>query len=166
MLHFYYVDHDYAEHLRKYEPKVPNVDYDGHEKFFCGIVLQIGKINYYAPISHDTRRQQTNILIRDDDRVISSIKFSFMIPIKKKYTHRVDFDAVAKEDPRYANLLRAEHKFCSSHERELISKAKAVYEIGKNKDHALHRVCCDFRLLERKMEGYCHERRESKDKVV
>ncbi len=39
MLAFYYVDKDYADYLREFEPKVPVLDYERYDKFFCGFHL-------------------------------------------------------------------------------------------------------------------------------
>lgn len=46
----------------------------------CGIVLEVNGVKYYAPISHKTEKQQTNLQIYDKGKVISTIRFSFMIP--------------------------------------------------------------------------------------
>ena len=78
MIAFYYVDKKYADYLRTHDRKVPNTDYETHRKFVCGVVLHVNGVKYYAPISHDTQKRQTSIIIRDKGRPISSIKFCFM----------------------------------------------------------------------------------------
>ena len=154
MLSFYYVDKEYASYLRQFDSKVPSLDYDNHNKFFCGIVLNVNNIKYYVPVSHDITKQQTSLIIYDKGRGISSLKFAFMIPVPNSKITRIDFNQIAKKDSKYADLLRAEYYYCSSHEAEILKKAKSVYKIGCNQKHKLHGVCCKFPLLEEKLEDY------------
>lgn len=154
MLSFYYVNKDYVDYLRQFDSKVPTLNYDTHDKFFCGIVLNVGEIKYYVPVSHDTSRQQTSLLIYDGVRAISSLKFAFMIPVPISKINRIDFNEIAKTDTKYADLLRAEYSYCSSHRNEIYNKASSVYRIGCNKNHRLSGVCCDFKKLEEKYTDY------------
>ena len=154
MIAFYYVDKNYLSYLRNYETKVPLQNYNSHDKFYCGVVLSIGNVKYYAPISHDTTKQQTSFLIYNKGKVISSIKFSFMIPVPNKCLTKIDFNTIAINDLNYANLLRAEYNYCSAHEQEINKKAMAVYKIGRNPKHVLHRFCCDFKKLEVLCDNY------------
>ena len=148
MLSFYFVDKDYVNYLRKFDSKVPTLDYVTHDKFFCGVVLSIGGIKYYAPISHDITKQRTNFIIYHRDQEISSIKFSFMIPVPDDVVHRMDFNEIEKTDCKYADLLRTEYEYCRAHTSEIYNKAEAVYKIGTNPRHKLNTVCCDYNTLE------------------
>ena len=159
MLKFYYVDQLYADFLRTYDPKVPALSYEAHDKFFCGVVLKVNEKKYYAPISHDTNRQQTSLLIYDKGRVISSIKFAFMIPVPDNVLNLLDFNTIAQTDLNYANLLRAEYLFCSRHEQIILKKATSVYRIGCNKKHRLNPMCCQFSDLEAHVEEYNKEQK-------
>ncbi len=51
--------------MKKYDKQIPNITYSGNNKFVCGIVLTINGHNYYAPISHLTNKQQTNLQINE-----------------------------------------------------------------------------------------------------
>lgn len=52
-------------------------------------------LNFYAPISSNTKSQQTNMLTRNKHNLpIASIKFSFMIPVPDEYLHMIDFDLI------------------------------------------------------------------------
>ena len=154
MLYFYYVNKEYANFLRQYDEKVPNLNYDSHDKFFCGVVFEINGFKYYAPISHETVKQQTSLIIYDKGRAISSIKFAFMIPVLDEHLTKIDFEVIAKDDPKYADLLRAEYRYCSSIAEKLYDKAKSVYNIGPNKSHRLNFVCCQFKELEKHVNDY------------
>ena len=53
-----------------------------------------------------------------------------MIPVPDNVLTKINFNEIAKTDINYANLLRAEHKYCSSHVNDIQAKAIAVYKIG------------------------------------
>lgn len=155
MLRFYDIDPAYANYLRQFDSRIPNITYTMNSKFVCGIVLSIAGHNYFAPISSNKTRQQTNILIQDDNgTVLSSIKFSFMFPAPNSVISIKDFRAIRATDAAYADLLEKEYEFCRKNEQAIRDKARKVYGIGCNPNHVLHRHCCDFRLLETKYDEW------------
>lgn len=154
MLKFYDIDKDYVKYLQSFDKQVPNIEYDGNNKFVCGIVLSINNQDYYAPISHFTEKQQTNLQIFDNGKAISTIRFSFMIPAYNDVIIEKDFKEISKVDKKYADLLNAEYKYCLSIMPEILKKADSVYKIGCNKNHKLNYTCCDFKLLESACEIY------------
>lgn len=155
MLRFYDIDPAYANYLRQFDNRIPNIAYTTNNKFVCGIVLSISGYNYFAPISSNRTRQQTNILIQDDDgTVLSSIKFSFMFPAPNSVISMKDFKVIRAANPAYADLLEKEYNFCRKNEQAIRDKARKVYGIGYNPNHVLHRHCCDFRLLETKHDEW------------
>lgn len=148
MLKFYDIDKDYVKFLQKYDRQVPNIEYSTNNKFVCGIVLHINGQDYYAPVSHMTDKQQTNLQIFDNHKPISTIRFSFMIPATKDVVVEKNFKDISKVDKSYADLLQAEYIYCVKHEDEILNKALSVYKIGCNKNHRLNYTCCNFKLLE------------------
>ena len=164
MIAFYDVDSEYVDFLKTIDSKVPNIKYDGNNKFVCGIVFKINNIEYYAPVSHMKIQQRTNMLIYKDEEPISSIRFSFMFPAFSDVLKMKDFSEIAKENPQYANLLYTEYKYCITHEREIIKNAQKVYKIGCNKNHTLNYTCCDFKKLEAEYVNYKKEEKQSKSK--
>ena len=112
MLRFYDIDPAYANYLRQFDSRIPNITYTTNSKFVCGIVLSIAGHNYFAPISSNKTRQQTNILIQDDNgTVLSSIKFSFMFPAPNSVISIKDFRAIRATDAAYADWLRKNMNF-------------------------------------------------------
>ena len=151
MLNFYDVKEPYAAYLRKFERRIPNIHYASNNKFVCGIVLSIHGCNYFAPISSNTAKQRTSLLILDErGKAISSIKFSFMFPIPETEVVRKDFAAIRAENPHYADVLTKEYQFCRKNEERILQKAQQVYAIGCNRSHWLAENCCDFLMLEDK----------------
>lgn len=123
MLKFYDINPEYANYLRQFDNRIPNIVYEANNKFVCGIVLSVNKHNYFAPISSSTAKQQTGILIQDDGgNVLSSIKFCFMFPAPNSTISVKDFGAIRALDQSYADLLEKEYAFCKKNEQAIISK--------------------------------------------
>lgn len=154
MLKFYDIDEKYVDFLKAFDRQVPNIRYDSNNKFVCGTVLNINGVKYYAPISHNTTKQKTNIQIFDNGIPISTMRFSFMIPALDFVLKEKKFSEIEKYDRNYANLLRAEYKFCKDNKKDIYDKAMAVYKIGCNKNHKYNYTCCDFKLLEEHYKEY------------
>ena len=149
VLKFYDIDTEYADFLRKYDGSIPNIKYGKNNKFACGVVLSINGYKYFAPISSNTKKQQTSILIYNKDgKAISSIKLCFMFPAPPSAVSYKNFAEISKQDPAYARLLEIEWRFCRDNESVIYKKANKIYGIGRNKSHVLNKYCCDFLSLE------------------
>ena len=150
-LKFYDIDENYIDYLKTFDHQVPNIRYSKFNKFFCGIVLQVGQYNYFAPVTSLTKQQRTNFLIYDKGRAISSIRFSFMIPAFSEVLTLKDF---SEQPQTYKDLLNAEIKYCNQKVDKIYKKAEEVYKIGTNRSHPLSYTCCNFKLLEEKSIEY------------
>lgn len=157
MIRFYDIDQDYVNYLKTIDRQIPNIHYSSNNKFVCGIVLDINDVQFYAPISHNTQKFQTSMIIYDGMKPMSSIRFSFMLPATENVLTVKDFKEIAKIDQHYADVLAAEYKFCVRYEDAIRKKALAVYNIGCNKNHRLNFTCCDFKKLEEKYLLYKKE---------
>jgi len=153
-LKFYDIDGDYINYLKTFDHQVPNIYYSQYNKFFCGIVLQIDEFDYFAPVTSLRKQQRTNFLIYDKGRVISSIRFCFMIPAFDEVLSLCDF---SKQPRTYQDLVNAEIKYCNKNVDKIYKKAKEVYKIGTNSKHPLYHTCCNFKLLEEKSLNYSSE---------
>ena len=154
MIEFYDIDPNYTDFLQRYDTKVPNIRYDSNNKFVCGVVLDVNNVRYFAPVSHMTTRQRTNILIYDQNIPIASIRFSFMFPAVESVIRRKDFSDIALRNPDYARLLRKEYSFCIRNANNIISKANQVYRNVCNGNSWFRSVCCDFQTLEQHYMEY------------
>ena len=151
-LKFYDIDKNYAAYLHKVDEKIPNISYSKHDKFMCGVVLNIHNMSYFAPVSHFNKKLRTNFVIYDLDKndktkliPISSIRFSFMFPANYDVLKVRDFD---KEDPAFRKLLEKELHYCNNNLSKIYSSALDTYKIGINKKNPLNRYCCNFKKLE------------------
>lgn len=157
-LKFYEVDGEYIKYLRvNGDQKIPNIEYEKHKKFFCGIVLTINNFNYFAPVSSYNKKVHTSFLIMDKDRetkelkAISSLRFSFMFPCPIEYLSQKDF---SKEDEKYKILLRKELHYCNINREKIKKMANEVYKLGLNEKNRQKFNICDFKKLEEKCLEY------------
>jgi protein AbiQ len=159
-LDFYEIDPGYIEYLIHIDAKVPKVDYsasNAHDKFLCGIVLQVYDHKYFAPISSFKKHQRTNIIIKNEKgREISSIRFSFMIPVPSGV---LKLKAIKDEiSPKYRRLLNWELQFCRKNAKAIFSRAKFVYDsVVVKRDALMIKNCCDFKALEDASIIYANE---------
>lgn len=158
MLKFYEVDNNYIKYLKeKGDIRIPNISYEKYKKFFCGIVLTINNLNYFAPVSSYNKKVNTNFLIMDKDREtkeykpISSLRFSFMFPCPIECLSEKKF---SKEDIKYQNLLRKELHYCNKHREEIIKLANKVYKLGLEENTRRKFNICNFILLEERCIEY------------
>ncbi|GHS85062.1 hypothetical protein AGMMS49957_00340 [Synergistales bacterium] len=99
-------------------------------------------------------KQRTNLIIKDaNGNDISSIRFSFMIPIPPGSATLKD---IANEpSPQYKNLLDLEVRFCNRNKDAIFSRARFVYNaVTIKKDPLMVKNCCDFKALEVACERY------------
>ncbi len=161
MLNFYYIDNTYIQYLRTYDKKIPEMGYNSHDKFICGVVLQIKGMNYYAPISSNKTVYRTSYAIKYRENILGTIRFSFMFPADDNLIKMVNFNEIYKEDSAYAELLRTEWRHCIAHEDIILRKAMSVYSIGRNKNHKLNYTCCDFKVLEDAYQQWLSNRNDA-----
>jgi protein AbiQ len=156
-LKFYEVDAEYIKFLSKIDHKVPKIDYSStskHDKFLCGIVLKVCEHNYFAPISSFITPQRTNIIIKNNQgRALSSIRFSFMMPIPDGVATLKDIGAEKSREYRF--LLNNELQFCIRNVEYIRLRAKTVYNtVVEGKNRIMVQNCCDFKVLERACAEY------------
>jgi protein AbiQ len=150
-LDFYQIDANYIGYLLKFDNRVPMVDYSeagAHNKFLCGVVLNVNNHDYFAPISSFKTPQRTNIIIKDDNgKDVASIRFSFMIPIPPGVA---SVKRITEEpSSKYRIPLNMELQFCRKNANAIYSKARFVYEsVIIKKDPLMVKNCCDFKILE------------------
>lgn len=147
-LNFYTVDQDYVDELKAIEPKIPDIQYETHNKFVCGILFRISGFDYFAPVSSFTKQQKTNFIIKNvNNKPVGCIRFSFMFPIPEDHRAVKNFH---EEDYRRKRLLLEELVYCNRKAKQIVSKAQHVYRMATTgADAHMAAVCCDFKKLER-----------------
>lgn len=156
-LQFYTVDVKYADFLRKYDEKVPYIEYPKHNKFFVGVVIQIGDLKYFAPVSSFNKKAKNTFNIADGDKIISSVRFNFMFPVIDGTYHLIDIDT--EFSGKYWDLVQYEYQFCNNNRGEIKRLAKTTYykrcrTKRPEEKKFLNKVVIDFKLLEKKCRNY------------
>jgi protein AbiQ len=156
-LDFYEINAGYIAYLLKFDSKVPYIDYSEtskHDKFMCGIVLSVNGFDYFAPISSFAVQQRTNMVIKNEKgKPVSSIRFSFMIPIPQGVATPKSIKN--EPSPEYRRLLDLELRFCRRNEKAIRRMAKHIHNSVVNiKDPIMVKNCCDFSKLESACTNY------------
>ena len=156
---FYYVSSAFIKYLQNVEIKsrgftrVPNIEYDSNQnpKFFVGVVFQINKYKYFAPMSHFKTQKPNNVLINittdKKNPIKGSIRLNYMFPVLDEYLSRVEINNIP--DEKYRRLVKKELDFCKNNKRLIKSIALQTYiDVILGADADLMNNACDFRLLE------------------
>lgn len=153
-LFLYYVDDKYINYLHNVEPKVPQAQsYYKNKKFYCGVVFSINGYDYFAPVSSCKDNYKTSIVIKDKNTPISSIRFSFMVPVDKSMIKKLNIDD-SSFTPEYKILLAKEIRFIKKNEKAIRQKASKIYQYVTSGDPFHISVCCDFKKLEVHLKKY------------
>ena len=156
-LEFYKVDKKFLAFLYSNDKKkngfscVPTMNYAAtqKEKFMCGVVLKIGSLDYFAPVSSYTIKKSNNVLLYSDDgRVTSSIRLNFMFPVAKGTYQRYDFEK--ETDRKYLSVVKQEWLSANQQRDDICKLATSTYlEVRKFIEKgAAPKWACNFTYLE------------------
>ena len=157
-LEFYKVDKKFLAFLYSNDKKkngfscVPTMNYAAtqKEKFMCGVVLKVGSLDYFAPVSSYTIKKSNNVLLYSDDgRVTSSIRLNFMFPVAKGTYQRYDFEK--ETDRKYLSVVKQEWLSANQQRDNICKLATSTYlEVRKFIEKgAAPKWACNFTYLEK-----------------
>ena len=155
-MRFYTIDFDYLKHLKAYDDKVPNFDYEEHDKFFFGVVITVNEKNYYVPVSSKKYKNSTSMPIKEygkapgtPAKVLGTLRFAYMIPVADAELTELDIDWLRRTTmPSYADLVAKEYEFCKTNFSRIQRRASVVYNFGTDPTSPYYDVCCKFKELE------------------
>ena len=156
-LNFYDVDKEYTDYLRKFDDKIPYIEYKGRNKFLCGVVLTVNNINYYVPVSSNVHKYLSSFIIYDEKsngtkRPTSSLRFSFMFPCPIEVLTLKDIKS--EIDKKYKILSQKEYEYCNKHIDKIKKQALKIYKLAQNQMFREKYNFCDFQLLEKQYKEY------------
>lgn len=174
-MNFYRVDLEYIDFLKNFETKyrgftrIPNVNYHSrNNKFFYGAVLTINDIDYFVPVSSNTRVKQDDILIVVKDKRdpnYGTLRFAYMLPIPKACLHILIRDEL--NDAVQAERIRKELAFCRKNRDKILRQARRTYDrIISNVSESLSHNSCDFLLLEKAYHEYLSEQEKTLSEIT
>lgn len=163
-LSFVLVDSAYCDFLRKTDPCVPYTMDKKSNRPFVGILLQVGAMSYYAPLSspkpkHLAMKNQIDLL-KINGGQYGVINFNNMIPVHSNLISTIDLSTSSADSPselQYKALLSNQLTWCNENRKIIISKAQKLYDmISNNKGwDSLTKRCCDFSKDEVLLKQYC-----------
>lgn len=160
LLFFRATDH-YIEFLQDIDGKVMNNTNENRDRIYLGVLITIGRHQYYAPITsykedkhgRIKNSDQTCVIIygkdreEDDLKKLALINLNNMFPAFPSEITVIDFD---EEEEKYKDLLEKEYRFVVSNQERIVKKALKLYELRTKKNiYRINNLCCDFAKLER-----------------
>ena len=163
-LKFYHVDAGYCEFLRQTDPCVQYIQDDKNMRPFVGILLTVGRLDYFAPLTspkpkHKRMKNQIDF-IKINGGEWGAINFNNMIPIHPSCLAPVDMKISEMDDKAeadYKNLLANQLSWCNSNKAAILARATKLYHmiVDKRAYPELERRCCDFATTETQYRAYC-----------
>ena len=166
------IDKDYISFLKKYDSRIPNIDYgnNGYKSFFSPLFEKDGLV-YVTQISSKKPRHLkmkesidfVKIFNKTNKNLISVINLNYMFPVPKseiievKYKNIDNFRTFSSLDEKnkYINLLKYEMKVINN--KNIQAQALKVYN-SVNTDSFLKNRSLPFLLLEEKATEYSKEK--------
>lgn len=160
------IDDKYCDYLRNFDSRVPFNHDNKKLRPFVGILFEINKCKYFAPLSSPKpkhlRMHDTLDFLRLDEGKLGAINFNNMLPVTDDNITILDLNN-NKNDIQYNNLLKSQIYWLNRNKEIIYTKAKALYfdftnnNLGEN----LRNRCCDFLLL----ENVCKEYKKDKQQI-
>lgn len=168
---WYVVDKDYIRYLIQFDSRVGYVEYGEKLKLHVGVLLTVNGYHYYVPISSakPKHKHMSNSLDFQKVQDVSTgylyavLNLNNMIPVpdscitQLKYNQIDQFRSFSTEKERtdYIYLLQKEKAIINSFHSALQRKAEKLYEkCLRIPASSLASRCCDFKLLEEKVNSY------------
>lgn len=155
-LKFYTIDTNYTEYLRQFDSKVPMEHQERHRRPYVGILIEINKCQYFAPMSSPKEKHKYlkgKDIYKIADGEYGVINFNNMIPVPEGAYHLLD---TTNEDDTYKELLYNQYRDIRQNEDIIRRNARRLHgmyvhgHIPRN----LGNRCCNFSLLETKSKLY------------
>ena len=168
-LKLFSVSDKYIDYLRKQFPNVYSNKMDTriHTRKYLGVVMQIGKYNYYIPMSSP---KQTDYQVAGDKQVIKksivpiirivvkntkgereikgTLRLSHMIPVPETELELYDLDN--EEDNVYKDLVQNQMIYIRKNQDKIIANAKLIYKQKAENDSSAKYVksALNYKALE------------------
>ncbi len=159
------VNSKYCDYLRKFDYRV---SYNANKKKlrpFVGVLFEIDKIKYFAPLSspkpkHLKMKNKIDFYKLDNGK-LGAINFNNMIPIieGEYYIINTNTKSLKKEEKQYKILLNNQLRWLNRYGKFLRENALKLYKkkIENKLPKKTNERCCDFKLLEEKCKEYKNE---------
>ena len=174
-LKIYSVSDEYIEYLRKEEPNVYSnkIDNRAHTRKYIGIVLKLGKYNYYVPMSSP---KESDYQIAGKQKVIKksivpiirivvknskgekelkgTLRISHMIPVPE--SELILYDLENEKDDTYKDLVGNEIIFIRRNKDKIYKNVELIYKQKAENDTSAGYVksALNYKELEKMCDKY------------
>jgi protein AbiQ len=158
------IDYHYCDYLRQYDNRVPYNYGSKRLRPFIGILFEVNKCEYFAPLSSPKEKHinmKNNIdIIKISGGRLGVINFNNMLPVQEGNYElfNLNIDNDNKEDNQRKILLQKQLIWMNKNEnkKNIRNKSSKLYELYKNGRLAqrIKSRCCNFPLLEEKCLEY------------
>lgn len=166
-MRIYNIRNDYVEFLKRYDAKVP--DNKNERRPYVGVVLEIGNVSYYAPLSSPKSKHKKMKNGKDfrkiNHGIYGAINFNNMIPVNKLALISIDFREL--EDEKYKRLLQNQYRYIREDSKQIEKTAQNLHDLVFTEDEQLNdndkrikQRCCNLPLLEKVVANFCFSHQE------
>ena len=135
---------------------------------YVGVVLNVGKYKYYAPLSSPKPKHRKMldrldfIRLEHKGKLIAVINLNNIIPVADELVSLIDIKNLT--DQRYKDLLNIEMIDIRRKQSVIMKNANSIYnKVTKFKDEPqnsrLVSLCYNFLLLEQKLQEYLEQKK-------
>ena len=119
-MRLYHVSDTYIQYLKQFDERVP--DNKNQKRPYVGIVVEVGGVTYYAPLSSPKPKHLKMKNGKDfrkiNKGVYGAINFNNMIPVPVEELLLIDFNAI--QDKQYRRLLQHQYEYIKEDEANII----------------------------------------------
>ena len=111
-MELYTIDTKYINYLKKFQERIWDNEENGRLRPYAGIVLTVGKNNYYVPLSspkpkHAKMQDRLDFIRLEHRRQLKGVlNLNNMIPVDESLICKIDINNI--DDNFYKNLLNVE----------------------------------------------------------
>lgn len=162
------IDHNYCDYLRKFDPRVMYNAGMKDLRPFVGVLFNVGKMEYFAPLSsskekHLTMKNTLDVLKISNGK-LGIVNFNNMIPVMEENYVVFNLNDFSKSTVDYKRfkLLQTQYRWLIKNEKKIRDTATNIYKLYTKKLLPKRVVmrCCDFTLLEEKCLEYAKVEKE------
>ena len=122
--------------VRKYDNKVPYNFAKKQNRPFVGVLFNIGKIKYFAPLSSPKPKHlkmHNNIdFLKIDKGNLGAINFNNMIPVLNNNITLLNLESKYLSEEEYKLLLKKQIRWLNRHNYQVFNKSKHLYNMYNN----------------------------------
>lgn len=157
------IDYKYCDYLRKFDNKVIYNMGEKELRPFLGVLFNIEKFEYFAPLSSPKKKHKNMKNILDFFKIkngeLGVINFNNMIPVTSKNYLLINLNSDKLDsniDKKYKKMLREQLIWLNKNNIQVRKKSNMLYELYTNGKLPLNIIkrCCNFKLLEEKCIEY------------